>query len=170
MTPKTGAILHPFYADTYPHSCSLFSAESLADQPLAGVSNVDSPVVDQPFGLALGSRSCGVYVPRPSISGITPNSTTAGGINFLLRVDGYDSRRDSVVSWNGSSRVTGFVNSHRLLAAITAADTAQPGTVLVFVFNPPEINTTSVSAAIGVKTVTVCSGKDSNAVSFTINT
>jgi hypothetical protein len=74
-----------------------------------------------------------------------------------------------MVSWNGSFRVTSFVSSHRLLAAITAADIANPGMVLVFVLNPPENNATRVSGAIGVNTVTVCSGKDSNAVPFTIN-
>jgi len=108
-------------------------------------------------------------VPRPSIGGVSPNSTTAGGNNFLLTVDGTDFRRNSVVSWNGSFRVTSFVSSHSLLAAITAADIADPGMVLVFVFNPPENNTTRVSGAIGVNTVTVCNGKDSNAVPFTVN-
>jgi hypothetical protein len=118
--------------------------------------------------LALGCLSCGVCVPRPSISGISPNSTTPGGNNFLLTVDGSEFRRDAMVSWNGSFRVTNFISSHRLLAAITAADIAEPGSVLVFVFNPPENNTARVSGAIGVNTVTVCNGKDSNAVPFTI--
>jgi IPT/TIG domain len=128
-----------------------------------------SPVRLLTIALALGCLSCGVCVPRPSISGISPNSTTAGGNDFLLTVDGSDFHSDSVVSWNGSLRVTSFVSSHRLLAAITAADIANPGMILVFVFNPPENNTTRVSGAIGVNTVTVCSGKDSNAVPFTIN-
>ena len=119
--------------------------------------------------LALGCLSCGVCVPRPSIRGISPNSATAGGNSFLLSVEGSDFRRDSAVSWNGSFRVTSFISSDRLVAAITAADIAQPGAVLVFVFNPPESDTTSVSGAIGVNTVTVCRGKDSNAVPFTIN-
>jgi len=87
-------------------------------------------------------------VPRPSISGISPNSATAGANSFLLSVDGSDFRRESMVSCNGSFRVTSFVSSDRLVAAITAAD---------------------ISGAIGVNTVTVCSGKDSNAVPFTVN-
>jgi hypothetical protein len=128
-----------------------------------------SPVRLLTITLALGCLSCGVCVPRPSISGISPNSTTARGNNFLLTVDGSEFRRDAMVSWNGSFRVTSFISSHRLLAAITAADIAEPGSVLVFVFNPPENNPTRVSGAIGVNTVTVCNGKDSNAVPFTIN-
>ena len=43
------------------------------------------------------------------------------------------------------------------------------GKVLVFVFNAPEGGTTFVSGGIGLISTTACSGKSSNAVSFTIN-
>ena len=85
----------------------------------------------------------------------------------MLTVNGSDFRHDSSVSWNGSLRVTTFVSSHQLKAAVTAADIAQPGMVLLFVVNPPGATTTSVSGAIGMGTITSCSGKDSNTVSFT---
>jgi IPT/TIG domain len=113
--------------------------------------------------------SCGTCPPTPSITSISPNSATARGSQFLLTVSGNDFRRDSVVSWNGAFRVTSFVSSRQLVAAITATDIAQPGTVLVFVFNPPEGGTTFVSGAIGVMSTTSCRGKSSNAISFTIN-
>ena len=77
--------------------------------------------------------------------------------------------RDSMVSWNNSFRVTTFTSSRRLVATITATDIAQPGTVLVFVFNPPEGGTTFVSGGVGLISTTACRGKSSNAVSFTIN-
>jgi IPT/TIG domain len=118
--------------------------------------------------VALVCSSCGVCSPPPFVSSISPNNTTAGGNQFVLTVNGSDFRHDSSVSWNGSLRVTTFVSSHQLKAAVTAADIAQPGMVLVFVFNPPETSTTSVSGAIGMGTITRCSGKDSNTVSFTI--
>ena len=86
----------------------------------------------------------------------------------MLTVNGDEFRHDSVVKWNGSPLVTTFVNSHQLLAAVTAAEIAQPGTVLVFVFNPPEGGTTFVSGAIGVTSTTACRGKNSNGVSFTV--
>src|SRR5205809_700356 len=120
------------------------------------------------ISLALVCSSCGVCAPRPFISSISPGNTTAGGNQFVLTVNGNDFRRDSLVSWNGSFRVTTFVSSHQLEAAIAAADIAQSGMVLVFVFNPPETNTTRFSGAIGMGTITRCSGKDSNAVSFAI--
>jgi IPT/TIG domain len=121
------------------------------------------------ISLALVCSSCGVCPPPPVISSISPNNTAAGGNQFVLTVNGSDFRHDSSVSWSGSLRATTFVSSHQLKAAVTAADIAQPGMVLVLVFNPPETSTTSVSGAIGMGTITTCSGKDSNALSFTIN-
>ena len=119
--------------------------------------------------LAAAFLSCGACAPRPFINSFSPNVATAGGNQFLLTVNGSGFRRDSMVSWNGSLRVTTFVSDHQLVVAISAADILAPGTVLVFVFNPPESNATSVSGAIGNSNVTVCSGKNSNAVSLTIN-
>jgi len=119
--------------------------------------------------LPIGFLSCGVCAPKPFINSISPNVVTAGGNQFVLTVNGSAFRRDSIVSWNGSLRVTTFVSVHQLVVAISAADILAPGTVLVLVFNPPESNATSVSGAIGNSNVTVCSGKSSNAVSFTIN-
>ena len=122
------------------------------------------------ISLAFGCLSCGVCSPRSFITSISPNSAIIAGGQFVLTVNGNDFRRDSLVSWNGSFRVTTFVSTHQLEAAITAADIAEPGMVLVFVFNPPETNTTSFSGAIGMGTITKCSGKNSNAVSFTVST
>ena len=113
--------------------------------------------------------SCGTCPPFPSITSISPTSATAGGGQFLLTLNGHDFRRDALVSWNGSFRVTTLVSSRQLVAVITAADIALSGTVLVFVFNPPEGGTTFVSGAIGVMSTTSCRGKTSNAFSFTIN-
>ena len=119
--------------------------------------------------LAVSALSCGTCPPFPSIASISPASVTAGGSQFLLTVNGNDFRRDSVMNWSGSFRVTTFVSIHQLVAVITAADIAQPGTVVVLVFNPPEGGTSFVSGGIGVMSTTTCSGKTSNAVSFTIN-
>jgi hypothetical protein len=119
--------------------------------------------------LAVTALSCGTCPPLPSIASISPASATAGGSQFLLTVNGNDFRHDSVVNWNGSFVVTSFVSTHQLFAVIPAADIAQPGTVVVFVFNPPEGGTTFVSGAIGVTSTTTCGGKTSNAISFTVS-
>jgi hypothetical protein len=83
------------------------------------------------IALALGGLSCGTCGLRPFVSSISPNSTPAGGNPFLLTINGSDFRPDSLVSWNGSFRVTSFLSSHRLAAGIAAADIARPGAVLV---------------------------------------
>ena len=119
--------------------------------------------------LAVTALSCGTCPSLPSITSISPATATAGGSQFLLTVSGNDFRHDSVVNWNGSFVVTTFVSTHQLFAAITAADTAKPGAVLVSVFNPPEGSITSVSGAIGMTSTTACRGKTSNSLSFTIN-
>jgi hypothetical protein len=121
------------------------------------------------IALAVGGLSCGTCGLRPFVGSISPNSTAAGSDQFLLTVDGGDFRRDSLVSWNGSFRVTSFLGSYQLVAAITAADIAKPGSVLVLVFNPPSGNTTSFSGAIGNTSVMGCTGKHSNAAVFTIS-
>src|SRR5713101_9171558 len=89
------------------------------------------------ISLALVCSSCGVCPPPPFISSISPTNTTAGGNQFVLTVNGSDFRHDSSVNWNGSFRTTTFVSSQQLEATVTPADIAQPGTVLVSVFNPP---------------------------------
>jgi hypothetical protein len=121
------------------------------------------------IAMAVAASSCGTCPPFPSIGSNSPRGAAAGGSQFLLTVNGDDFRRDSVVNWNGSFRVTTFVSAHELFAVITAADIAQPGTVVVFVFNPPEGDTTFVSGGIGVMSTPSCGGKTSNAVSFTVS-
>jgi|ERR1044071_2579378 len=122
-----------------------------------------SVVVLLAVALALGSLSCGVCE-QPFVSFVSPSSTIAGSNQFLLTITGSDFRRDSLVIWNGFSLRPGFVNSHQLVVTITAADIAQSGSVLLFVFNPADGNVTSFSGAIGNTSVSGCSAKDSNAV------
>jgi len=107
--------------------------------------------------------------PAPSVTSLSPSSATAGGNQFVLTVNGDDFRRNSLVVWNGSAQVTAYVNSDQLAASISAENIEQPGTVLVYVFNPPSGGTGFVSGAIGVRSTTACGAKNSNPVSFTIS-
>ncbi len=107
--------------------------------------------------------------PAPSVTSLSPSSATAGGDEFVLTVNGDDFRHNSVVVWNGFSVATAFVNSDQLVASIPAKDIEQPGTVLVYVFNPPSGGVTFASGAIGARTTTSCGAKSSNEVSFTIS-
>ncbi len=60
--------------------------------------------------------------------GLSPNSATAGDSAFTLTVNGSDFVSDSVVRWNGADRVTTYVSSTQLTAAIPATDIAPAGT------------------------------------------
>ena len=90
--------------------------------------------------------------PRPTTTGISPTSRTAGQSAFILTVKGtgfVDGR--SKVMWNGKDRATTYVSSTELKASITAADIASAGRKEVTVFNPEP------------------DGGTSNAQTFTVN-
>ncbi|HEV8130970.1 MAG TPA: SBBP repeat-containing protein, partial [Acidobacteriota bacterium] len=74
--------------------------------------------------------------PIPAIASLSPSSATAGGPAFTLTVNGSNFVNSSVVQWNGSSRITTFISSSQLSAAINAADIAVVGGASVTVFNP----------------------------------
>ena len=74
--------------------------------------------------------------PQPSISSLSPSSTTAGGVGFTLTVTGGGFIGSSVVQWNGSGRPTTYVSSTQLQASITASDISSAGTAQVTVFSP----------------------------------
>ena len=95
----------------------------------------------------------------PSISSISPDTTTAGGPAFTLTVNGNSFEAQSTLRWNGIAKITHVVNSGQLTADIPASDIANPGTVKVIVHSP----NTSVPGD-----VTPCGG-DSNSLVFSID-
>jgi hypothetical protein len=105
----------------------------------------------------------------PSVTSISPSSASAGGSDFVLTINGNDFSSNSVVDFNGSALTPSVVSSHQLVATIPTADIAQPGTLQVFVLNPPSGGTTSTSHEGITTTSSTCGGNDSNAVSFTVS-
>jgi len=85
------------------------------------------------------------------ISGLVPNSATAGGAAFTLTVNGTGFGNlllTSTVQWNGSARPTTFVSSTQLTAAITAVDIANSGTAQVTVLNQPVVGQAETSPPV----------------------
>ena len=78
----------------------------------------------------------GMAPPAPSITLLSPASTSAGGPGFELTIGGTNLAANSVVRWNGSDRPTTFFGGTELRATISAADIAQPTTALVTVLTP----------------------------------
>jgi hypothetical protein len=67
---------------------------------------------------------------------LVPTSTTPGGAGFTLTVNGSGFVAASTVNWNGTPRVTTFVSSSQLKAAILASDISASATAAVTVVTP----------------------------------
>jgi hypothetical protein len=93
--------------------------------------------------------------PSPAISSLSPSSAAPGGSEFTLTVNGSNFVSTSTVKWNGADRVTTFVSSIQLRAAIPTADIATAGTAAVTVFN-----TTPVGGTSGTSTFTITTPGD----------
>ena len=82
-----------------------------------------------------GSSSGPAPNPVPRLNSISPSSTTAGAAGFSITVNGSNFLSNSAVRWRGENRVTTFVSSTQLTAAITPSDISDGGTAQVTVFN-----------------------------------
>jgi len=89
-----------------------------------------------PGGGASGSISFAVTSPAPSISSISPGAVVRGSSAFTLTVNGTDFVSGAVVTFNGQSRSTTFINAQQVSAAIPATDVQTAGNYPVAVVNP----------------------------------
>jgi Leucine-rich repeat (LRR) protein len=69
----------------------------------------------------------------PTISSLSPNTTTAGGIGLTLTVNGTRFGSGAVVQWNGTPLATTFVSTTQLTASVPASLIANPTTIQVTV-------------------------------------
>ncbi|MEP7271934.1 MAG: hypothetical protein ABI882_10560 [Acidobacteriota bacterium] len=88
--------------------------------------------------------------PAPVVTSLLPSSTTAGGAQFALQVNGSSFVNGAVVFWNGNPRTTTFVNAGQLSATIPAADIATAGTANIVVTNPAPGGGTSGSVTFTI--------------------
>ena len=99
-----------------------------------------------------------VQAPVPVITSLSPNSASAGGAAFTLRVNGDTFHQASVVRWNGSNRTTTPVVSGgglttALDAQISAADIATAGSATVTVYSSGPGGGTSSGATFAINSV-----------------
>ena len=85
--------------------------------------------------------------PSPKISSLTPNAVSAGGPDFILRVDGSEYFSTSVVRWDDLFLSTMFINPDRLAAIVTADLIAKPGFAMVTVVDQ-ELQTISNTVTV----------------------
>ena len=115
----------------------------------------------------------------PTVASLSPNFKTVGSIGFTLTLNGSGFTSCSTVRLDGVDRVTTFVNSGQLTAAIPAGDVAVSGGRALTVFTPAPGGGTSspVYLTVGgtpdtqapVATVTSPTGGESWAVGSTHN-
>jgi hypothetical protein len=106
---------------------------------LIGVSAFDDPgntaSANYTLNVVLSTQA-----PPPTISSITPQSVSAGNGPLSITVNGSNFIfGQSVVRLNGQNKTTTFITDKQLVAFLSAADTATPGTNFITVFNPPSL-------------------------------
>jgi hypothetical protein len=89
--------------------------------------------------------------PVPTVTTLSPNSATVGGVQFILTVNGTNFINGvSTVRWNGSSRTTTWVSATQVTAIILAGDIVAAGTFSVTVVNVGPGGGTSSPASFAV--------------------
>ncbi len=123
---------------TYVSSTRLTATIPASDIAVAGTASV-TVFTPAPGGGTSNAQTFTITTinnPVPTTSSLSPTSTTAGGPDFVLTVNGSNFVAGSVVRWKGANRTTTYVSPTQLTAAISAADIAAAGTASVTVFNP----------------------------------
>jgi hypothetical protein len=134
---------------TFVSSTRLEAAIPASDIVTAGTANV-TVFNPAPGGGESGAATFTITNPAPTISSISPATAVAGSGGFTLTITGTNFVNGSVVRWNGIDRLTTFVSSTRLEAAIPASDVATAGTANVTVFNPAPGGGTSNTATFTI--------------------
>jgi hypothetical protein len=107
------------------------------------------------FGLSCGGGgsqggSSGPQNPAPTLTGVTPNSATAGSSALTLTASGSSFISASVVEWNGAALTTTYTSSTSLTAQVPASDLTSAGTASVTVQNPAPGGGTSAPATFTI--------------------
>jgi hypothetical protein len=97
-----------------------------------GTSNI---TVQNPGGAVSNALTFTINSSALSLSGLSPNSATAGGPSFTLTVNGSGFLIDSNVVWNGTLLTTSYVNGNQLVASVPAYLIASQGIANVAVQN-----------------------------------
>ncbi len=120
---------------TYNGPAQLLAAVAAADVANAGAANV-TVFNPAPGGGTSSAVSFTINNPAPLISGLSPNSTTAGGPAFVLTINGSGFNIQTLVRWNGSQRAVSSVTTTQLMVVIPASDVTASGSATVSVVNP----------------------------------
>ena len=95
------------------------------------------------------SAPCALTVDvTPVLNSLSPATTTAGGPDLPLTVNGSSFDNAAVVNWNGTALATTFVSTGQLTATVPAALIATAGTADVTVVNPGSLTSNALTFSI----------------------
>jgi hypothetical protein len=93
----------------------------------------------------------GTTNPAPSLTAVSPDTATAGGIAFTITVTGNHFISGSTIDWNGVALTTAYADSTKLSATVPATDIATAGTASVTVVTPTPGGGTSSAISFVIK-------------------
>jgi predicted heme/steroid binding protein len=79
------------------------------------------------------SGSGGGGTGSPNITDLTPPDGKAGGMPFILTVNGSGFDTDAVVYWGTTPQTSMYLSGNQLTAQISAGDIMEPGMIAVYV-------------------------------------
>jgi trimeric autotransporter adhesin len=116
---------------------TFINATSLVAQvPASNLTKAGTFPITVSGGAASTAINFVVSAAPPTITALSPSTSTAGGPAFTLAVTGMNFTQDTVIEWNGSSRTTSFSSATSVSAQILAADITNPGTDSITAANP----------------------------------
>ena len=118
-----------------------------------------------PGGGTSNAQTFTIDNPLPATSALSPSSTVAGDPGLTLTVVGSNFVPGSVVRWDGSARVTTFIGSSQLRAAIPASDLTGAGMHTVTVNTPGPGGGTSNGQTFTINSSVVISSTSTSASS-----
>jgi C1A family cysteine protease len=92
--------------------------------------------VRNPGGLLSNAVTFTVNNPRPALTSVSPTAMSGGANAAVLTVRGTGFVPNAVVQWNGTDRITTYVDATELRASLTAQDLSNGGEFVVTVHNP----------------------------------
>jgi hypothetical protein len=128
------------------------NAQITAADVAAAASLPVSVFTPTPGGGSSNAVNFSIFAPAgaPTLTSLAPNFTNFGGPALDVILNGTNFVPTSVVQWNGSARVTTFISSTTLKAAIPASDIAVPGSASIRVFSPPPGGGTSLALRFAI--------------------
>ncbi len=142
------------------------STQLTASIPASAIAVAGNPyvIVTNPGGVVSVLLTFTVSNPQPGGGSVSPPSLPAGSSALTLNISGTGFVTGAVVLVNGSSRVTTYVSSTLLQAALLPSDLAQGGTLNIKVTNPPPGGGTTAAITFTVADYSVSAPSSSSLV------